>query len=128
MLVSFFFNEKVLLCLAVFFNYLLLAQLALCCCPRAFRGCREWALLSCGARASHTAGFSCGLRAPGVRFSGHGTHGLSCPKACGVLQELNLCLPLWRVGSSPLGPREVPLPYFQNPVKDTEMYASVSFT
>ena len=38
----------------------LLAALSLCCCRRAFSGCRERGLRSsCGAPASHCSGFSC---------------------------------------------------------------------
>ena len=35
------------------------AALGLRCCVRALSGCREWRLLSSGARAPHCSGFSC---------------------------------------------------------------------
>ena len=52
-----------------------------------FSSCGEWGLLSsCGARASHCSGFSCGgVQALGhVGFSDCGI-GLSCLRACGIL-------------------------------------------
>lgn len=84
--VFFFFNEKVLLCLVVFFTtYFWLSWLFLLL-PRAFRGCSE-ALLSVQSRASHTAGFSCG---PGLQACGSAVTaltGLAAPRPVGCWTE-----------------------------------------
>ena len=60
--------------LNLFYFYLFLAALGLCCCT--------WAALHCGAWASHRGGFSCcGARAPGTQASVVVARGLS---SCGA--------------------------------------------
>ena len=65
----------------MFLEYLfILAALGLCCCAQPFSSCGKRRLLSsCGVRASHCGGFSCGVPALELRFSGCGTR-LSAPK------------------------------------------------
>ena len=43
----------------IYFSYLFLAVLGLCCCAQGFSSCRERGLLCCGAWASYCGGFSC---------------------------------------------------------------------
>ena len=70
----------------VFFLFVFLAALGLCCCSRAFSSCSEWGLLSsCGAWASHCSGFSwCREQALGHRGSAVVANGTSWPVACGI--------------------------------------------
>ena len=60
---------------------------------------------SCGSWASHCGGFS------------YSRHGLSCPKACGILldQGSNSFLLHWQVDSLPLSHQGRPLPGFVCP-------------
>ena len=48
-----------LLFFIIIFIYLFLAVLGLCCCTRAFSGCEQELISSCGAQASQCVGFSC---------------------------------------------------------------------
>ena len=65
----------------MFLEYLfILAAVGLCCYAQPFSSCGKRRLLSsCGLRASHCSGFSCGILALELRFSGCGTQ-LSAPK------------------------------------------------
>ena len=76
------------------FIYLFLAALGLRCCARAFS--------SCGSRASHCSGFSCGgAQALGARASVVVVHRLSCSLACGIFpdQGSNPCPLHWQADS-----------------------------
>ena len=66
----------------IYFIYLFLASLGLCCCTRAFSSCGgRGASLCCGSRASHCGGFSCcGARALGAQASVVVAHRL---RSCG---------------------------------------------
>ena len=88
--------------------FFFLAVLGLCCCSGFFSSCGEWGLLSsCGARASHCAGFShCRAQAPGTWTSAAVAHGLnstdsivvvpglSCSMACGIFPDQGWSPPL----------------------------------
>ena len=64
----------------LFYLLIILAVLGAGCCPGAFSGCCEWALLSCPGHRLLTASF---------RVAEHGLlwwrHGLTCSAACGVI-------------------------------------------
>ena len=65
----------------IYFIYLFLAVLGLCCCVRASSSCRERGLLFFVVQASHCGGLShCGAWAVGTRASVVVAHGLS---SCG---------------------------------------------
>ena len=80
---SFFFLINLFILLFYFIYLLFLAALGLCCCVRAFLWLRRvGATLRCGARASHSGGFSCcRARALGAQASVVVAHGLS---SCGT--------------------------------------------
>ena len=61
------------------------------------------ATLTCGARASHCAGLSCGAQARGSRASVVVVHGLSCSTACRILldQGSNQCSLHWEADAYP---------------------------
>ena len=72
----------------IYFLYLFLAVLGLCCDVQAFSSCGEWGILCCEAQASHCGGFSC-FRAWGSRSvtSVVVAQGLSCILAFRIFLE-----------------------------------------
>ena len=82
------------------------------CFPRVFSSCEQGLLFSCGARASHCSGFSCGARAPGTWASVTAGHRLSCCMAYGIFLDHQISNPYllpWQVNSFPLAPRGSPV-------------------
>ena len=81
---SLFFGSTALLFFIVIylFNciYLFLATLGLHCCAQAFSSCSGLWLLCCGAPASHSGGFYCGVWALGVCRSVVMAQGLVAPR------------------------------------------------
>ena len=77
----------------IYFRYLILAALGLCCCTWAFSSCGEGgATLRCDAWASHCGGFSCcGAWALGTQASVVAARGLSSCVSRALERRLSNC-------------------------------------
>ena len=87
------FKINILFFFLIYFIYLFLAALGLCCYARAFSSCSELgATLHCGVRASHWGGFSgCRARALGAQASVVVARGLSSCGSRGLERSLSSC-------------------------------------
>ena len=76
----------------IYFIYLFLAVLGLCCCVRAFSSCGEQGLLFVAVRGLLIAVASrCGVQALGTRASVVAAHGLSSCGSWAVEHRLSSC-------------------------------------
>ena len=102
-----FFTLKVIV-INLYFYYVFILILGLCCCVQAFSSCSDvGATLYCGARASHFSGFSCcGTQALALGLSSCGPeaellHGIMS-RGISPKQGSNPCPLRCQVGSYPL--------------------------